>query len=466
MHLKSLNVMLCGVAALIGLAATAQAQQASYDQMAQELATLRQEVAQLKADTQDNWLNERRAEEVKALISEVLADAETRASLQDTGMTAGYNKHFFLASADGKFLMELSGQLQFRYIYNNRENLDADGANTDYGLSGFQFRRGKLQFAGHIGDPKLMYKFRLATDRDNGDAYLDEATIAYKVMDNLTIAGGRTKAPLLREELTSSKYQLAVERSLVNETFTGGYVEGVLAYWQPIDMLKVAAAITDGAGTGEYNSGMDFNNVDSDFAVTARADVKLAGEWGQMKDFAAWSGQPMAAFIGGGVHYEVGETGAGAQEALDDFFVWTIDGSIEYEGLNLYAAFMGLHTDAADDAPAGTEADHYGLVVQGGYMVVPDTLEPFVRYELLMLDDDAITAGLDDDLNIITAGVNYYIKKHDAKFTLDVVWLLDSTNGYTSAFGTGSISDGLGLAEDATGKEDQMAIRAQFQLLF
>ena len=39
----------------------------------------------------------------------------TRASLQDSGMTAGWNDGFFLASPDGRFRMEVGGLVQFRY---------------------------------------------------------------------------------------------------------------------------------------------------------------------------------------------------------------------------------------------------------------------------------------------------------------------------------------------------------------
>ncbi len=46
-----------------------------------QLQTQQAEIEQLRADRGDTWLNQRRVEEVKALVQEVLADADTRASL-------------------------------------------------------------------------------------------------------------------------------------------------------------------------------------------------------------------------------------------------------------------------------------------------------------------------------------------------------------------------------------------------
>ena len=88
-------------------------------------------------------------------------------------------------------------------------------------------------------------------------------------------------------------------------------------------------------------------------------------------------------------------------------------------------------------------------------MVIPEKLEPFLRWEYLDLDEDEI--GGEDDVNIVTIGMNYYFNKHNAKFTLDVVWALDALP---------ASSTGLGLLADDRDGDDQVAVRAQFQLLF
>src|SRR3990170_4976070 len=54
-----------------------------------ELQEMKARLDRVEAERSDTWLDERRAEEVKALIADVLSDAETRASLLDEGITAG-----------------------------------------------------------------------------------------------------------------------------------------------------------------------------------------------------------------------------------------------------------------------------------------------------------------------------------------------------------------------------------------
>ncbi len=86
-------------------------------------------VSQMQADQGDNWLNERRAEEVKGLIIEVLSDADMRASLMNDGTVTGHDgSGFFIKSADGAFALYLGGQIDFRYIWNNQ---DTSGLTVD-----------------------------------------------------------------------------------------------------------------------------------------------------------------------------------------------------------------------------------------------------------------------------------------------------------------------------------------------
>ncbi len=475
----SRRIGMLGGTLVCGLAATTMAADVQTD-MAAELASLRSEVAQLKAQQDGNWLNERRAEEVKSLVREVLADADTRASLQGSGMYAGHNgKNFFLSSADGATTMNVSGQMQFRYIANLRDDAAVAvgaGSPADDFRSGFQFRRVKLNFAGTVASPQISYELTLASDRNNGNIFLEDAIIGYAIGEyfggKLSVQGGRFKQPFLREETTSSKRQLAVERSSFNEFFTLNRGEGVQLAWAG-QMVKLAAMFSDGSNSGD-GVAMDFHNDASDLALTGRVDVKLAGEWKQASDFTAWEGEPLGAFVGAAMHYEMAESGArGAQvnTVNDHVFQWTVDGSAEWNGLNAFVAVAGMHTDGIA-APALDSRDHLGAMGQIGYMVIPNKFEPFARYEWINFD-----AGANDiSTNLVTVGFNYYLKKHDAKFTMDLVYALDpitARSGGANGLATGAFpnsasgnSSGLGILRDAVGQDGQVVLRAQFQLLF
>ena len=96
----------------------------SIDSLRAELNELRSQNDALAArvDAQDSeWLNEERAGEVRSLVQDVLADSQSRTSLQDSGMMAGYKagKGFYLSNQDGSFSLMMSGQLQTRWVMNN-----------------------------------------------------------------------------------------------------------------------------------------------------------------------------------------------------------------------------------------------------------------------------------------------------------------------------------------------------------
>jgi hypothetical protein len=447
----------------------------------QEVQSLKSEVSQLKGASNEQWLNERRAEEVKALVKEVLADADTRASLLEGGaMTAGHNgKNFFLASEDGSFLLKIGGRIQVRYIANfgTRPN---ETSGVDNGEDGFQIRRFKPFFEGFIGSPKFEYRVVLAADRNTTTIGLEEAIIGYEVMDGLKVSGGRFKAPFLHEELISSGKQEAVERSVFNEIFTAGFTEGVQATYTT-DSWRASGMINDGQNAGEIStgrqptnsgvSGDDFNNDLTDIAGTARFDYRLAGEWKQWDEFAAWSSDELGLFVGGAVHYEIGETGSNSAPTVNNnnFVQFTVDAQMKMAGFNLYGAVAARHDTKREGSNGGSGTgsgsgsenfDDYGFEIQAGYFVIPDKLEPFARYELIMLDEDRAGA---DPCNILTIGANYYFRKHDVKFTVDCVWAMDPLTGANIA-GTGI--SGLGLITDTADTNQQFAVRAQMQLQF
>lgn len=417
-----------------------------------ELAELRARVAQLEAKEQEGWLNERRAEEVKSLVREVLADADTRASLLQEGVMAGISDKgkIFLQSADGSFRLNVGGQIQFRWIFNYQDEDSADNSDT----AGFQVRRTKLIFDGHIADPKLTYKIVLAGDREDGAVEVEDVIVGYKMDNGLSISFGKFKIPFLHEELVSSTKQLAVERGIVTEFFTLDRSEQVqLGY--STDMFKAAVSLNDGADE-------EFSTIGDDpveIAIAGRVDVKLAGDWKQFDDYSSQPGDDMGIRVGAAAFYSAGEgdIAGGSSPSDANYFAWTIDGQVEVGGLGVSGAFIGGHIDPDGD---GEDRDMFGASIQAGYAITKE-LEPFGRFE--WLDDDADAT---DDLIALTVGANYYFKGHNAKWTNDVVIILDgSVEG--NPFGNTAVGDGLGFAGFGSAEDDiALAFRSQFQLLF
>ncbi|MGP1309520.1 MAG: porin [Phycisphaerales bacterium] len=398
---------------------------------------------------QSAWSNQN-ADEVRALVAEMMNDAQTRSSLLQSGATAGHDGKFFLGSADGNFRLNVGGQIQFRYLANFRDDNFANDPATqrdesdDDNTLGFQTRRTKLWFEGHIFDPNLYYKVQGAFERNGGDFILEDAYVGYKFENGLDLRWGQFKSPFLREELVSSSRQLTVDRSNVNEFFNQDRSQGVQVAWEG-EQFRAAGMFSDGF----RSANTDFNADPADFALTGRVEFLAMGDWSQFRDFTSWRGSSNALMIGGAIHWE--SDSEEINNVVDDFFAYTLDASWESDGWNLYGAFVGSETNS--DLPGG-DLSPWGFVLQGGVFVAEDW-ELFARYDYT--DGDTL-----DEFSEITFGVNYYIHKHAAKFTADVVWALDET---ATAAGTAAVtSTGTGLL--ASGEQDQFVIRAQFQLVF
>ena len=352
MHKRTLAVSLMLFVASGALAETPSAQQMAEEmaamraQMAEQAAMIKAaqaQIAALNAEKGETWMSDVRREQVKQIVAEMMADADTRASLVGSGLYVGETGDgFTISNAEGTRLLKIGGQLQFRYIYNTGDQ-DEDEDDIDEHKSGFDFARAKIGFDGQYDEMK--YGVGLALDPHSDDIRLERAWVGVNLTDDLYVWGGRYKDRYLAEETVHSANQLAVERSLVNEVFTRGYVEGVAAEWMVNDNLRVGVSIDDGPRSGEDRTdededegpGLRFSDDRNDFAISSRIDWKVAGDWNQswMPRYSA-SAQDYS-FIGGGIHYQEGETGTES----DNFsrLGYTIDAQCKHSGVSLDGGF-------------------------------------------------------------------------------------------------------------------------------
>ncbi len=445
----------CGVLAQGAVAQT------SDSEIQAELQALRAEVAELRQEqgTSDNWMSERRSAETRAMIEDVLADAQARASLLQDGSTAGHSgKKFFLSSAEGDFTLNIGGQFQFRWL------VDLQSDRADEVESGFQVRRMKVKFSGVVGyidRGPIKYAVTLAGDRGDGVVEVEDYYVTLPVADGVTITMGKFKIPFLRQELTSSSRQIAVDRGLATEYFTLDRSEQIVINYKG-DNFVFNFSINDGADEEFSNFGSD----PVEIAFAARGEYVVMGSASQGKDTFAWDGEDQFLVIGGALFYQVGDgiNGDNSSESDADYFAWTVDALYENAGFAIMAAIMGGHI-SIDGDPSGPspllDRDMIGALVEASYFVVPDTLAPFVRFEWI----DPDIAGADDVL-ALTFGINYFLKKHNAKFTADVIWVFEGDNT-SNPFGNSEFSSGLGFSSfSSADSDDLIAIRTQFQLLW
>ncbi|WP_428938167.1 hypothetical protein [Fontivita pretiosa] len=110
-------------------------------------------------------------------------------------------------------------------------------------------------------------------------------------------------------------------------------------------------------------------------------------------------------------------------------------------GWNLLLVGVGRNTDEAGAADA---FDQYGLMVQGGVFVIPNRAELFARYELIELDGvfSPTAAAIDDQLHIVTLGMNWFYFAHNLKLTTDVMYLFNEIPAGNTFVGLLASDDG------------------------
>lgn len=426
------------------------------------------------------------ADEARALVSEMMADAEERSSL--------------LQLEDTRSTVEVGGAVQFRYIANFGDDGvdDQDDFNqllppgdsvfaerSDF-ENGFQFGNTQVWFEGEVGDGFAYYVRGNFVGEDTGGDFgsfvLEDAYITYDFGNNWSVKAGQFKLPFSREELVDDFYQLAVDRSLTNEVFGGDRTEGVALTYQD-DNWRATAAVTDGFGgkNTAFNDNAQFafdQSGDSDFSTTIRAEYKGGGTWDQFVDFTSMPGSEFAWLIGGAFHWETGDPeddAAGNDFEEYDGFGWTVDASLEGDGWNVFLAYVGLNFDDEPAPDTDRNTTNHGLIAQGGFFIPDTDWELFARYDLIV--DEGIDAGPDEigdgEVSTLTFGTNYYIHGHAAKFTVDVQWVLSeasesaallSVAGFDGTAGSVTGLPELGFLGDDD--ENEVAIRGQFQLLF
>ena len=484
-------------AGVLGFASAAQAAEPTQQELLEQIKALQTKVEQLEArqaqqapQTQPATAQKKSnaaagSTEQEATIDSVLRDAERRSGpqfLQGGALSAGYFRNRFIIQDEaGNFVLNPNFQFQFRHVVNYRQDNSENDAGTDTFESGFEIRRMKFAFDGTLFGPQLTYRFQWATERDGGEPLLDDAWVRWAFGDtfgnwgrDFAVRIGQFKDPTFHEEITSSRRQLAADRSMLNEVLAGGvtdWVQGVALVWDDGPEgrpLRAEVGFTDGIGTRNTNfvdaggSGMfigppvaddegDIEAINPDWGAFARLEWLALGNWKSYDDFTARGneGQDLLVVGVGASYTENGQTAGGG-----DTLLYTADVQYEAGRLGLYGAYVGAYSEPAFATEGGLH--DMGFLVQAGYLLDRrEQWEVFGRYDVMLLDDNRFDELTEDMFSELTVGLNYYIRGHAAKFTIDGTWLPN---------GSPANLTGIGIL-DPDNDEDQFMIRTQFQLL-
>ena len=459
------------------------------------------EITSLRNEKDDQWLTEQRAEEIRVVVADVLADASSRASLQGDGATSGWNKGFFIASADGNFKLVVGGLLQVRAAYNYQPTTNRAGINAQQAASneyGTEVRRAELVFSGNVIDPSWTYRIKFAFNQNSPTVQtaigtqtttnaptLDDAFIRKDFGNGFSLKAGQYKSNYNLEEWSSSSAIQLVERSVINSYFKTDFIQGIELQYEADDW-RVLVNYNDGGnnrnvgaiGQNTPSSGVapgTGNN--TEWATAGRFDLKLAGKWSQFREMNSFRGSDDALQIGAAYNWQRG----GALNALNPAYIGNSDGmNISYttdiawrgNGASLFGAFLGNSFYAR---PAGAATvNSYGAVVQGGYFI-SDDLELVARWEWLNVSGGTTnvttgTAGNASAINaqhfqIYTIGANYYIAKNSLKLSADVGYVVGALL-FQNGIYNGAIAGADYRADETADSTGQTVARVQLQLAF
>lgn len=445
-----------------------------------ELEALRSHVA---SQTQPD-VEAQRVQNLRSLVREVLSEEEF--ALTPQTISAGYDRGFYVRSADEQFVLRIRGMLQFRWTHTGRTRPEnsrrQDGSAAD--RSGFDFHRIRLTFSGQLYDEDLTYLVTLRADAAQAydiDAF--HAWINYRLIDEFQIRAGLFRLASTRSDFTSDALQAFPDRPIENDMFRLGEGLGVRLWGQLFQKrleyyLDVVNSLN---GTGNRTITPDPAEHDNNPALVARLVWHVLSK-DPATDFASQSDIPRhdEPVFDLGMHYAFNED---ASDRLTSRLVlpgplggfanttsngvqinqFGFDAAFKWRGVSLTAEYMLRIIDPrrAGRAPFtpwwlatgddSTVAQHGGYMQAGWFLPIPGHED---RLELVARAGGISTlANRSEGLWEYGVGMNYYFRKHDAKLQADITKIHEAPLR-SSGVGIPNIND------------DALIFRVQLQVAF
>ena len=303
--------------------------------------TLQGRVRELEAADGELWLTEQRATEIRGIVNDVLADADTRASLRDSGVTAGWNNGFFLQSPDGRFRLNVGGMVQARYQYSHirtpwqpsdgNEYQTQDDASRRFG---WDMPHTRLDFSGHVFGTDTTFRVmgEFANTRGeyfttntgaiivsapeygsrNGGLQLLDAWIAQNLGGGFSVRVGQFKLPFDLGWEVAIANQMTGDRNATAYHFGLGRSQGIELGYRGDD-IRARVALSEGAednlfATYKLSTTQPINSPyfqnQSDISISARAEWKLLGAWSDFDRMTSPPGEETGLLLGAGFHWQ------------------------------------------------------------------------------------------------------------------------------------------------------------------
>jgi hypothetical protein len=335
--------------------------------------------------------------------------------------TVGYDKGFFIRTADGKYKLVISGYIQF-----DTEYLREAGENN----VGFRVRRARLIFAGNLFNPRFTYKLQVDFVKFKTELLLD-AYVNYDILKTanlLEVRAGQQTIPYIRQHQVSSSEQEFIERSLASNEFLpaddvdsdgdgvpdklvkNGRDIGIQLHGKPFDKkMEYQVGIFNGHGTNTLN-------LNNDFLYMGRLVYNVMGDPGY-----SYEGD-----------WEIRDTPAMALGASGNYNIRNIssdqvaqaggEGVLKWRGLAATGEVFYRHTKPGDTLLS--TMNDYGYYAQLGYFVIPKRFEVGTRASQVFL------GGPKNDMGEFQMVLNGFLYGRNLKVQTDYSYLpTNSKNG-------------------------------------
>jgi hypothetical protein len=448
------------------------AAEANNDTTAQ-INQLKAEIAGLKAAQGDQWLTEQRAEQIRGVVQDVLADSSTRSSFQGAAATSGYDNGFFLSSADGNFKLKVNALEQVRFTWGNGYGATGNGPDADTNNQwGFENRRTQVFFSGNVVDPSWKYLVGMAIDSQpdpyvRGSVYslitgdpqfqLYYAQITKDLGDGFSVTVGQQNAAFtLQSQLFNAGMTQMGEYSLFEYAFGLGQQVGISAKWEK-DAFRAMGGYYNAAYTplglgGAYQWNNDNNQ---SVALTGRAEFKMAGSWDQFSKESSFKGEEFGLVGGAGIFWQ-NARGQNTQPPYGFSPVGiTVDANAKFGGFNAIAQVLWQNSYAFQDPNAST----WGFNLQGGAFLTED-FELFAAWNYNNIGN-FVESGIAS--NFLQLGGNWYFAKNNMKMSVLATVPLNAAAGTQGANSVAGGSFGL-VNEGNVGNNFGLVV--QLQLMF
>ena len=454
----------------------------SYEDLQQRLDAAEAKIAELSTTQNADWLTEQRADDIRGLVQDVLADADTRASLQGSGMQAGYNNGFVISSNDGQWMLRINGLMQNRWVMTHTpERVNPVPPGTAQGQTshhGFETTRAALNFSGTVAKD-YHFNMRLnyspyAQGNTPGPSELEWAYATVDLSDEFSLSLGKQKFGVMREYMVDAGHQQAIERSLSSYYWATSSITNGLKLNYANDSIRANVMYSNGTAVTQWNGGNNINGTflddTADWMLSGRIGYKASGTWEQFDDMTSAQGSEAGMLFGfGWAVWEYNDKIGPALPAGTDVptqWLLTLDASMDFGGWNLFGSFT--YGDDEANALGNTQAANtmdghqWGWLVQGGYYFT-ENFEMYGRFEWL----DPKTTNGNDNIEILTIGANWYLAGQNAKLSIDWGYSFDGIatanvggGGYTGYVNT------LPAANAGDDTEHEWVLRTQLQLMF